>query len=251
MNRAELVSYLDDYLRIAEIKDYGLQGVQVESDNDAVLRIALGVDTSPAIIRAAAEWQADMLIVHHGVLWGSEKRIAGPLGERVRLLMKHGISLYSAHLPLDAHPEVGNNAVLAHMLDIPVDDWWCAPLNTPLGVIGAPAAGVTLAGLEQRITERLQTTIRTLAHGPETVTRVAILSGFGADNAVEAHAKGADTFITGETSHAHYWAASDLAMNIIYAGHYATETVGVKALGGHLTQLFPVQVRFFDFPTAM
>ncbi len=251
MDRTELINYMDAYLRIAEVKDYGQQGLQVETGNDAVTRIALGVDTSPAIIEAAAEWQADMLIVHHGVLWGKEQRIAGPLGKRVRLLMKHGINLYSAHLPLDAHPEVGNNAVLAQMFGVQVDGWWCEALNAPLGTVGSVAPGTTLLDLEQAITEQLQGPVRTLAYGPQAVSRVAILSGYGADQLPEAHATGADTFITGETSHAHYWAAADYGMNVIFAGHYATETVGVKALGRHLADRFDLQVKFLDFPTQM
>jgi dinuclear metal center YbgI/SA1388 family protein len=251
MDRTALINYMDTYLRIAEVKDFGLQGLQVETENDTVTRIALGVDTSPAIIEAAAEWQADMLIVHHGVLWGKEQRIAGPLGKRVRLLMKHGINLYSAHLPLDAHPEVGNNAVLAKMFGVQVDGWWCEALNAPLGTVGAVAPDTTLLDLERRIAEQLHVPTRTLAYGPQTVSRVAILSGYGADQITEAQATGADTFITGETSHAHYWAAADYGMNVIFAGHYATETVGVIALGEHLASKFNLQVKFLDFPTQM
>ena len=102
VKRERLVEYLDQYLRIAEIKDYGPQGLQVETANDQIVRIALAVDVAPIVLEAAIEWGADMLLVHHGILWRSVEKLAGPLGERVRLLMTYGLNLYAAHLPLDA-----------------------------------------------------------------------------------------------------------------------------------------------------
>jgi dinuclear metal center YbgI/SA1388 family protein len=251
MERETLVSYLDHFLRISEIQDYGPQGLQVESDNATVERIALAVDTAPAIIEQAAAWQADLLLVHHGILWGPMGRIAGPLGARVRLLLRHGINLYAAHLALDAHPEVGNNAELARLIGVAADDWWCAPRDTPIGVLGRPEAGTTRDALVSRVAATLGVQPVVLAHGPERPRRVAIVSGSGASHTGEAHAAGADTLVTGETSHAHYWAARDYGMNVIFAGHYATETVGVQALGRHLAERFGVEVKFFDFPTEM
>lgn len=251
MKRDELVAFLDSYLRIGEIKDYGPQGLQVETRNVEVNKVALAVDTSPAGIKSAAEWGADMLLVHHGILWRSVERIAGPFGERVRLLLENGINLYAAHLALDAHPEVGNNAVLAQMLDVEVEQWWCEAMNVQIGVLGTVPAGTTLTQLAQTLTDKLNNTPRVLAHGNEVVERVAIVSGFAADKAEQAVALGADTFITGETSHANYWSASDYGINMIYAGHYASETVGVQTLGQHLAEKFGLETRFFDFPTRM
>jgi dinuclear metal center YbgI/SA1388 family protein len=251
MKQNDLVTYLDSYLRLAEIADYGPQGLQVEADNTAVNRVALAVDVAPAIIEAAADWQADLLLVHHGVLWREVERLAGPLGQRVRLLLRHQISLYAAHLPLDAHPEVGNNAVLARLLGVTVAAWWAAPKGMPLAVVGPLTAEISLDQFVHQVEERLHTNARVLAQGPSQVHTVAILSGFGADKVAEARAMGADTFLTGETSHAHYWAAADYGINVIYAGHYATECVGVQALGAHLTEKFGLRVKFFDFPTAM
>jgi putative NIF3 family GTP cyclohydrolase 1 type 2 len=109
----------------------------------------------------------------------------------------------------------------------------------------------SLDDLVRHINTELNTSATVLAHGPKTVQRLAILSGFGADKVAEAKALGADTFLTGETSHANYWAASDFGLNVIFAGHYATETVGVQALGAHLTEKFGIETRFFDFPTKM
>ena len=251
MERAELIAYLDSYLRIAEIGDYGPQGLQVETTNKTVNRIALAVDVSPVIIETAVSWQADLLLVHHGILWRQVERIAGPLGARVQQLMAHGLNLYAAHLPLDAHPEVGNNAVLGQMFGVEGVEWWYAPTNVPIAVVGNVPAQPSLAELVSQVNRQLHTNAHVLAHGPEQVRRLAILSGFGADKVAEAQALGADTFLTGETSHANYWAASDFGVNVIFAGHYATETVGVQALGAHLTEKFGVETRFFDFPTKM
>lgn len=250
MYRQTIVNYLNNYLQINEIKDYGPQGLQVETDNDQVHKIALAVDVSPQILHTAAEWGADMLLVHHGIFWRNVEKIAGPLGERVRLMMRHGINLYAAHLSLDAHPEVGNNAVLASMFGLQNIEWWCEPTNAPIGVVG-DVEEIWLNNLVTSVNTQLYTNAQVLAHGPATVKRMAILSGFGADKVAEVQALGADTYLTGETSHAQYWLAADYGVNVIYAGHYATETVGVQALGQHLSEKFDIQTKFFDFPTMM
>ncbi len=251
MQRDDLVTYLDAYLRIAEIPDYGPQGLQVEAEGRSVTRIALAVDVAPPVIAAAARWGADMLIVHHGLLWSGVERISGPLGRRVRDLLSHNIHLYAAHLPLDAHPQVGNNAVLAQLLDVSVERWWGSFNGTALGVVGTLSAEKSLPDFVALVNSRLHTQARVLAHGPAQTRRVAILSGGGAGQERLVKSLGADTYLTGETSHSHYWAAADLGLNVIFGGHYATETVGVRALGRHLSEKFGLAVEFFDFPTAM
>lgn len=245
----ELFAYLDDYLKIRAIADYGPQGLQVEAENSTVQRVALAVDTAPDTIVAAAKWKADLLLVHHGILWRNVEPIAGPFGRRVRLLIKNRVHLYAAHLALDAHPVVGNNAVLASMLDLENIDWWCDVMGTEIGVIGD--VNGTLNDIRLRLDNILKTHARVLNCGPQTIQKMAIVSGFGADRAAEAKKLGADTLLTGETSHANYYAASDYNLNVIFAGHYATETVGVRALGDHLADMFQLSTRFFDFPTAM
>jgi dinuclear metal center YbgI/SA1388 family protein len=247
----EVVAYLDAYLHLAEFKDYGPQGLQVEAGRPLIGKVALSVDVAPAVLQAAAAWGADMLLVHHGILWRSVERLAGPLGQRVRLLLQHDMHLYAAHLALDGHPEVGNNAVLARLLDVAVSGWWCAPMGLPIGVHGPTTAVMPLAQFVANVEQQLHTTVRVLAHGPANVQHIAILSGFGADQIGAAKALGCDTLLTGETSHANFWAASDYGLNVVYAGHYVTETVGVQALGRHLTAQFGLETKFFDFPTAM
>jgi dinuclear metal center YbgI/SA1388 family protein len=249
MNSNQLITYLDTYLRIKEIADYGPQGLQVEAENSDIQRIALAVDTAPASIAAAAAWQADLLLVHHGILWRSVERIAGPLGARVRMLLANNIHLYAAHLALDGHPQVGNNAVLAEMIGATVTGQWCEAMGTQIGVLAE--TDKSLADIVGELETQLHIGARVLNHGPAQVSKLAIISGFGADRVAEAHALGADTMLTGETSHANYYAAEDYGLNVIFAGHYATETVGVKALGQHLQEQFDLETRFFDFPTAM
>ncbi|MDX1415881.1 MAG: Nif3-like dinuclear metal center hexameric protein [Candidatus Promineifilaceae bacterium] len=249
MNKKELTNYLDQYLEITTISDYGPQGLQVEALAQEIQRIALAVDTAPANIKAASSWNADLLLVHHGILWRNVEPIAGPLGERVRLLISNDIHLYAAHLALDAHPVVGNNAVLANMLGVEEREMWCDVMGTKIGVIGQ--VNISLDNLLALINSGLETTSFVLNHGPSQVRRVAIVSGFGADKVAEAKALGADTLLTGETSHANYWSAADHQINVIFAGHYATETVGVRAIGEHLGARFGLETRFFDFPTTM
>ena len=251
MKKSALVSYLDGYLQIEDYDDYGPQGLQVEADRPEVQRIALAVDSAPAVIAAAAAWQADMLLVHHGLFWGPTQPIRGPLGQRVRALLSADMHLYAAHLALDGHEVVGNNAVLAQMFDIEVEERWCVPKNQPIGVRGSAPAGTSLSQFAAAVAAKLGITPRVLAHGPAEINQVAIVSGFGANNIAEAAALGVDTFLTGETSHAQFWGASDYGLNLVYAGHYATETVGVQALGQQLAAEFGLQTRFFDFPTGM
>jgi dinuclear metal center YbgI/SA1388 family protein len=251
VKRSELVKFLDDTLQINEIEDYGPQGLQVEAEATEIKRIALAVDAAPPVIEAAAGWRADMLLVHHGLLWRSVERIAGPLGRRVRLLLANDINLYAAHLALDAHPDVGNNAVLARLMGVDVQEWWCPQGGVMIGVCGQAAHDQSLQDFVKRVDEQLMTSARVLAHGPAMVSRVAIVSGFGADEVGAARTLGADTLLTGETSHAHYWAAADYGLNVIFAGHYATETVGVRALGDLLAERFGLDIRFLDYPTGM
>ena len=251
MRQKDLTAYLNDYLRLGTIVDSGPQGLQVEADCEEINRIALAVDTSPATIQAAADWQADMLLVHHGIFWGGAERIAGPFGRRVKMLIQNDIHLFAAHLALDAHPEVGNNAVLAQMFGVEVVSWWGDAKGTLIGVMGRLAEPMDVRDVETAVNVQLSTNSTLLAHGPTQVQTVAIISGSGAGKVAEAKALGADLFLTGETSHSHYWAASDYGMNVLFAGHYATETVGVRVLGQHLTEKFGLETQFFDFPTAM
>jgi dinuclear metal center YbgI/SA1388 family protein len=250
MKRDDLVRYLDHYLRIGQIEDYGPQGLQVEGGEE-VTRIAFTVDAAMPCIEAAVKMGAQMQIVHHGLLWGKAEPIRGPLGRKIRRLLRNDINLYAAHLALDAHPEVGNNVELARLLDLTVDSWFHTVNGIDIGVVCNAGEDLTVSDLAATLKALLGVDPKVLAHGPEEISRVAIISGHGIGGAAEAASMGADTFITGETSHAHYYNALDYGLNVLFAGHYASETVGLKALGRHLNGRFGLETVFYDLPTGM
>jgi dinuclear metal center YbgI/SA1388 family protein len=250
MQRAELTAYLDDYLRIAEIKDYGPQGLQIEGRAE-VHKIVGMVDAQLPCVEHALSLGADMLLVHHGIFWGPSQRIAGSFGALVRAYLAADLNLYAAHLALDAHPIVGNNAELAHRLGLTVETMF-APVNgVPIGVIAVAPNGIKFDYLVARFEQNVGLTRLVQAHGPRITHRVGIISGAGAREIPLAAALGCDTFLTGETSHAEYYAAQNAGLNVIYGGHYVTETVGVQALGLHLQEKFGVAFEFVDLPTGL
>ncbi|MBX2998175.1 MAG: Nif3-like dinuclear metal center hexameric protein [Caldilineaceae bacterium] len=250
MQREELVRYLDDYLKIAEIKDYGPQGLQIEGRAD-VQRIIGMVDAHQPCVDAALARGVDLVLVHHGVFWGEARKLSGSFGKLIRTYMDADLNLYAAHLALDAHPEVGNNAELARRLGLTVHDWWGKVNGVPLAPLAESSELLTVETLVQRYEETVGPVKLVLAHGPNQIRRVGILSGFGARQIDEAAALGCDAFITGETSHAQYYDALNAGINVIYGGHYTSETVGVQALGRHLSEKFGLDFEFIDLPTGL
>jgi dinuclear metal center YbgI/SA1388 family protein len=246
----ELVLYLNDYLRVTAVPDapHALNGLQV-SNAGAVSRVAAAVDLCEATVRLAAEQGADLLLVHHGLFWGG----LGPLTERryrrVAGLVKYNIALYSAHLPLDLHPDVGNNAVLARQLGVMLRGAFGEEYGVPIGVWGEVDELRTVLG--QRLTSLLGGAPRLLPFGPERARRVGIVTGAAGSLIGQAAAAGLDTYITGEGPHHTFFDAEELGLNVFYAGHYATETVGVKALAEHLRTRFDLPWTFLDHPTGL
>lgn len=246
-----LVSYLDDYLRVAdEVADApeALNGLQVENSGE-VTRLAAAVDMCEATVRLAAEQHADCLLVHHGLFWGGLRPLAGPAYRRVAGLIKSNIALYAAHLPLDRHPQVGNNAVLARLLEIKVRGEFGAYHGAPIGVWGEYSG--KRDELSWSLTRTLGTAPRLLPFGPERLQRVGIVTGAGGSMIPQAAAAGLDTYVTGEGQHWTFFDAEELGINVYYAGHYATETVGVKALAEHLSKKFDLPWVFLDHPTGL
>ncbi|HRP06926.1 MAG TPA: Nif3-like dinuclear metal center hexameric protein [Gemmatimonadales bacterium] len=248
----EVVDYLDTYLRIDEISDYNdaLNGLQVENGGE-VVEIVAAVDASQRTIdRVAAECEpGTLLVVHHGLFWDGNKPVTGRRYHRLRALIENDIALYSAHLPLDVHPEVGNNAVLARELGIldpvPFDDY----RGTAMGAAGHLI--MSRDALAARLAQLLDTRVHVIAGGPETTTRVGLITGGAGGRIASAVEAGLDTFITGEGAHHTTFDALEAGINVLYAGHYATETVGVKALAEHLAGRFGVEWRFHDHPTGL
>lgn len=246
----DLAAHLDGFLRIAEVRDSpnAMNGLQVTNDGQ-VERFAVAVDACQATIDAAAECGADLLIVHHGLFWGGLEPVTGRHGRRLRTLIRHGVALYSAHLPLDVHPQVGNNAVLARLLDVSDPEPFGQYEGQAIGVMGS--LDIARSALASRVTAVLGVTPRVLAGGAATVRRIGIVTGGGGDLIGQAADAGLDTYLTGEGKHHTYFDAEELGVNVLYAGHYATETVGVKALAAHVAERFDLPWDFLDHPTGL
>jgi dinuclear metal center YbgI/SA1388 family protein len=247
---AELVAYLDGYLRVAEIPDapHALNGLQL-SNAGRVSRVAAAVDLCAATVRMAVEQGVDLLLVHHGLFWNGLQPLTGRGYRRVADLIAHDIALYSAHLPLDLHPDVGNNAVLARQLGVVLRGEFGETYGVRIGVWGD--VDVSRAALERQLTGVLGVPPRALGFGPERVRRLGIVTGAAGSMIAQAAAAGLDSFVTGEGAHHTFFDAEELGVNVFYAGHYATETVGVKALAEHLRSRFDLPWTFLDHPTGL
>jgi dinuclear metal center YbgI/SA1388 family protein len=250
MRLDDLVSYLDEYLQIRQGGDDALafNGLQVENAGE-VRRIAAAVDACQAVFDRAAALGADLLIVHHGLFWGGLQPLTGPHYRRVSALVRAGMALYGAHLPLDRHPEVGNNVVLARLLGMQVTGWWGEYKGAPIAVRGE--LELPRETLTQRIAAALGPVPRLIPGGPGSTKQVGIVTGAGGSMIREAKAAGLDTLITGEGKHHSFFDAEELGINVFYAGHYATETVGVTALAEHLAGRFTLPWSFIDHPTGL
>lgn len=250
MNRKELVNYLNDYLQVDKIKDESRNGLQVEG-REEVRRVALAVDACLGAFHQAAQAGADMVIVHHGLYWSSYRPLVGAHLRRIRALLDANMSLYAVHLPLDAHPEVGNNVCLARMLDLEVVGPFGEYHGVCVGLETRTPREQAAEAFARQAQEQLGTPVTLQAHGPPMVHRIGIVSGGGASIIRQAAARELDLFLTGERSHSAYHEASEWGIHVLYAGHYVTETVGLKALGRHLSEQFGLDVGFIDLPTGL
>lgn len=250
MQRAELVTYLDHLLNIAAIPDYGPQGLQVEGRAE-IRRVAVAVDVAHAAIDGALAAGADLLIVHHGLFWGEPRRLVGAFGHKVRRLLTADLNLYAAHLALDLHPTLGNNAELCRLLGLRPVGTYYPYKGVDVGLVAEPAATLTFEGLVAAFTAALQPPLRVAAFGPEVVQRVAVCSGDAGRTLEAAQARGCDTLVTGETDYTVAHLAEELGMNVLYGGHYATETLGVQALARHLQEQFGLPWVFVDVPVGL
>lgn len=251
IKRDELVKYLDDYLRVDEIKDASQNGLQVDGPLE-VRKAAFAVDGCQAAFEQAAAQGAQLLIVHHGMFWDDPVLLVGPAYRRAKTLIEGACGLYGVHLPLDLHPEVGNNAELVRLLGLqnprPFGDYH----GVDVGIGGEFDSPLPLETLVERLTAATgEPPARVLAHGPDDVRRVGCVSGGASSLIPQVAEAGFDTYVTGETSHTFYHYAVEWGLNVVYGGHYATETLGVKALARHLADKFDLETVFLDAPTGM
>ncbi|MEX0891851.1 MAG: Nif3-like dinuclear metal center hexameric protein [Gemmatimonadota bacterium] len=250
MQLHELVSYLDTYLRIAEIPDYAgaLNGLQVANAGQ-VSRLAVAVDASARSIQGTVERKCDLLLVHHGLFWDGNQPVTGRRYRRLKALLEGDLAVYSAHLPLDVHPQVGNNAVLARELGVAIEDGFGDYKGTAVGVRGR--LDISREALTARLDDLLGGPVRLIPGGSERIATVAVVTGGAGSMLPEAAALGIDALVTGEGSHHTWFDAMEGGVNAYYGGHYATETWGVRALAGHIQEQFGLPWEFLDLPTGL
>jgi len=246
----DIVSFLDSELRIKEVPDYpgAMNGLQMEGQQK-VERVAVAVDASLPVVRKAVDSGANLLIVHHGMFWNGSRRVTGAIYEKFKLAMEAGLAVYSAHIPLDIHPVIGNNACLAAALDLeeprPFFEW----KGILLGICGRFEG--SLNQLVSRVSEVLGEEPHVCPAGSEDAGVVGIITGGAGSEVVAVRESGIDSFLTGEGPHWSYTEAEELGMNMIYGGHYLTETGGVKAVADLLSERFRLETEFIDHPTGM
>jgi dinuclear metal center YbgI/SA1388 family protein len=237
---SEITKFLDTELKIAEIEDCSLNGLQVEGKNQ-IRKAGFAVDASYETLLSAKEAAVDMLIVHHGIFWEKQEAILGPLYQKLKVLIENGISLYAAHLPLDIHPDIGNNAQIAKIV--------LETSGKQIGDYGYIAeVDIKLSEVVNRIESRLKTKCKVYSCGKENLKKVALSSGGGASMLSLAIKEGACLFITGEPRLSSYHLAKEAGINLIFCGHYATETLGIKALSLETEKRFDVECLFLDLP---
>jgi dinuclear metal center YbgI/SA1388 family protein len=247
--RDEIVQFLDDYLQIAKFRDYCPNGQQVIG-RPAVERVALGVSANLECFRLAAEGQADLLITHHGLFWENMPRSVGAMMKgRLKMLFENDITLLGYHLPLDAHPEVGNNALWLKRLGFELEGINLGEVRGKLiGTVGIAPRRQTLQDLIEKVAQIAGAQPCVYAYGPQTVRRLGVVTGGGYHNLLDAIALGCDTFLTGETGEPTEGIAREEGVNFIGAGHYNSEKLGILALGDLLQTQFEVTTFFCDVP---
>jgi dinuclear metal center YbgI/SA1388 family protein len=243
-SRDEIIAYAHELLDLDAFPDYGPMGMQVAGACE-VNRIACGVSASLELFERAAASGAELLLVHHGLLWDNESRVVDErMGRRLKALLDANLTLAAYHLALDAHPEVGNNALLARELGVEVDQ----PFANGVGVGGRLHEPVGSGDLVARIAAVLDREPLVFAYGPEPVARVAVVTGGGARHVGAAADEGYDLFLTGEPGEPTLHLARERGIHFVAGGHYATERLGVQALAAHLAERFGVEWLFIELP---
>jgi len=246
----ELVAYLDQELKTDSIPDYpgAMNGLQL-ANSGQVGRVVAAVDASLPVIEAAAKGGPGLLIVHHGMFWQGVQPVTGAWYRKLKIAMDAGLAIYSSHLPLDIHPELGNNILLAKAIGLQNPEPFFDQKGIPIGLRGS------WAGTRQDLVNTLQAELGGPVHlcpgGPEQISKIGIITGGAGGEVVKVAASGVDSFITGEGPHWSYPLAEELALNVFYGGHYATETSGVKAIAERIAKLFSISWAFHDHPTGL
>jgi dinuclear metal center YbgI/SA1388 family protein len=247
---SEIVSYTDRFLRIREVGDWdnALNGLQIENSG-RVTRIGAAVDVSTRILSEAAKQDVDLLIVHHGLFWSGLQPVRGVLRRQLRIAFENDVALYSAHLPLDIHRQIGNNAQLVVGLGLNSAKPFLEEKGQPVGLdvrVSLPRNEVI-----RRFKKAVNGPIKVFGFGPKQTRTIGIVTGAAGSEIYRVADEGIDTFITGEAPHWAAVAAEEVGVNLLLGGHYATEVFGVKALAVHLSKRFRLPWEFVDFPTGL
>jgi dinuclear metal center YbgI/SA1388 family protein len=248
-SRDEIIRFCDELLSIGDFDDYGPNGLQVPGRPD-VDRIATGVSANLELLESAVERNADLVLVHHGLFWNADPRsLTEVMARRLRAALEAGLSVAAYHLPLDAHPEIGNNALLRDGLDLePGAEPFGAVKGGSIGVVGRAAEGLSVGELATRVRELVGREPLVFDGGPERVERVGIVSGGGASTLREAIETGLDALVTGEPSEPAPAEAREGGIHLIAAGHHATETFGIRRLGELVAERFGTSHDFIEVP---
>jgi dinuclear metal center YbgI/SA1388 family protein len=246
----EIVDYLDDYLRHGSVPDDGnaLNGLQVENDG-RISRVAAAVDASERTIHEAVRRGCNLLVVHHGLFWDGNRPVTARRYRRLKPLLEANVAVYASHLPLDVHPEVGNNALLCRALGMEPAGRFGDYKGEVIGWWGE--LRLRREALAARLDELLGRRIHMMPFGPEIVERVGVITGGAGSMIGAARDAGLHAFITGEGAHHTHFDAEEGGINVYYGGHYATETFGVKALAAHIQEKYGLEWEFIDHPTGL
>jgi dinuclear metal center YbgI/SA1388 family protein len=246
----KLAGHLDRSLKIKTIADWpgAMNGLQVEN-NGAVTKIGAAVDACEASIHAAARAGVDFLIVHHGLFWGGAQPLTGAHFRKIKTALDANLAIYSAHLPLDVHPVFGNNALLSRALGFKKTEPFFFEKGQFIGV--KTRLAIDRDELVRRLEGVLGSPVKISPGGPQKTARIGVVTGGAGAEIAKAAGEGVDTFITGEGPHHSYLLAEELGVNLLYGGHYATETFGVKAIAAHLSARFKLPWAFIDHPTGL
>jgi len=248
---SEITAYLDDFLSVAKIDDSSFNGLQVEGKEE-IRKIAFAVDVGAEVFEKAKQENADMLIVHHGLFWNREDpRFAGAMKDRLKILISSNINLYAVHLPLDIHAEVGNNVELIRIAGADICGRFLSHGSDFVGAIGKFSTPQSVSRLAKILENKLETKTQILGADREISIVAAASGACGRDAIFEAKRTGADLLITGEKRD-FYHLANDLGICVIFAGHHASEQVGIWALQKHVSQKFPnVECVYLKCPTGL
>jgi len=246
----ETVSFLDDILDNDDWKgiDAATNGLQVENSGD-VDKVAFAVDASTQTVEMAAERDADMLVAHHGFFWGGKDELVGQDYERFRLLVENDIALYASHLPLDAHDRVGNNVLLLDALDATASHSFGEIGGQDVGYVGELPSPMGFKELVDSVENAVENEPTVLDFGSNEIEEIAVLTGAGGGHIAEAAETGADVYITGEPKHRAHHDAREHSLNVVFAGHYHTETFGVRELRKRVERNLDVGTFYVDVPT--